>query len=226
MPTSKYINTITCGDATKHIQNIDDSSIDLIVTDPPYGIDLHCQRRNQTQLWDRFHDTKILLTAIVPELYRVLKNNSVMFMFASWKQNWLKAILEKNFIVKSCIVWVKNNWGLGYYTRPQHEFIWMCFKGTPKRFPKAVSDVWHFDRLINPEHPCEKPLKLIHQCVYLASSIDDVVLDPFVGSGTTPLACKMLKRKYIGFELSPKYCKMTNNRLIKIPKNRLEDYTL
>ena len=218
------LNKIYNMDCLKGINQIDNSSIDLILTDPPYGINLHCQRRKQAQLWDRYHDTKILLTAVVPELYRVLKNNSVMFMFASWKQNWLKGILEKQFIVKSCIVWVKNNWGLGYYTRPQHEFIWMCFKGTPKRFPKAVSDVWHFDRLINPEHPCEKPIRLILKMINLASKTDDLILDPFLGSGTTAVGCKMLKRKYIGFELSPQYITMANKRLIQIPNNRLEDF--
>ena len=73
-------------------------------------------------------------------------------------------------------------------------------------------------------HPCPKPTKWAEWLIKRSTNKCDIILDPFVGSGTSCVAAKKLNRHFIGIEISPKYCKIAKHRLANIPKTKLEDY--
>ncbi len=112
------------------------------------------------------------------------------------------------------------------FIRHQTERILLFVKNSRKRFEKGVSnefaknefehstlDIWKINPVTNPIHPCPFPLELAIRCIKLFSYIGDVVLDPFMGSGTVGEACKRLGRRFIGIEKVPKYFNYARNQL-------------
>lgn len=186
--------------------------VDAVVTDPPYGISLVPQRGKTESIANDGRGEAMLLWADTLEALRpVLKDNTAHIFWTRWSEVWTKELLESHMTVKSCLVWVKNNFGIGYYTRPQHEFAWYCHFGKPPRPDAPVSDVWTVPRVQAPVHSCEKPQRLLEMCLELVGGED--VLDPFMGSGTTGVACAKLGRRFIGIELEPKYFDIACKRI-------------
>lgn len=228
------MNKIILGDSLNLIQELEDESIDLIATDPPYLIDYKTNRRTKTDkvrnkegiLVD--HDFKSviqndanpqLITDIMPELYRVLKPDSAMYMFCSMdKVDFFKQEVEKYFNLKNIIIWVKNNHTAGdleaQYAK-KYEMILYANKGRCKINGKRITDVWYFDKVVgkNQVHQNEKPLDLMQEIVLKSSNPGDIVFDPFAGSGTTLFAAKSQGRKYLGYEIDEKYYNLVNGKL-------------
>ena len=210
----KWLNQIIQGDCLEVMRDIPDKSVDSIITDPPYGIDLQPQRGiTQAIEGDKPQEARDLWAKFVPETYRILKDNTASIFFARWSEVWCKEILEQYFTVKACIVWVKNNFGIGYYTRPQHEFIWYCHKGKPPLPQTPQSDVWMEPKVLKPIHSCEKPTGLIERAIGFTSSENSIILDPFLGSGTTAVAALNTGRFFIGIEKEPKYVEIARKRV-------------
>lgn len=211
------INKIHCMDALDGLKQIPDESIDLIITDPPYNINLKPQRgKTKSILNDNLSekDFSFFLNNIFIEIHRVLKKDAFVFVFVGWSTIPIfRNVLDNKFNLKSMPIWVKNNFGIGYYTRPQYEPILFYIKGKKKKLKKPVSDVFKFKKVHRPIHSCEKPVALIEHILKHFSENNDVVLDPFMGSGTTAVACKKNGRNYIGFELEQKYVDIANKRL-------------
>jgi site-specific DNA-methyltransferase (adenine-specific) len=184
-----------------------------VVTDPPYGISLEPQReRTQAIEGDTRRHAKSLLWFSLPYLFEVMPKDSAHFVFSRWSEVWVYSVLSEWLKVKSCIVWRKNLFGIGYHTRPQHEFIFLCHKGEPVPPERPTSDVWDVDRVRAPEHSCEKPVSLLTKCLsYYAAT--QPALDPFMGSGTTLRAAKDLGRKAIGIEIEERYCEVAAGRM-------------
>ena len=202
--------TIYHGDCREIMPQL--GKVDAVVTDPPYGIDLQPQRGlNSPIANDKQEDARQLWSDFVPVCFGLLPDNSSAMFWTGWSEVWTKDTLSKWFTVKSCIVWVKNVWGIGYYTRPQHEFAWYCHKGKPPVLDNPVSDVWNVPRLNAPIHANQKPVELLQRCMLLTGG--ETILDPFMGSGTTLVAAKQLGRKAIGIELEEKYCEIAAKRL-------------
>jgi len=110
---------------------------------------------------------------------------------------------------------------MGYYFRNQYEMILVIDKGKGKYYKRDFSDVQETSLILHSEetHPHQKPLDLILKILEHSSKSNDIVLDPFLGSGTTAVACKMLNRHFIGIEINPEYCKIAEQRLNQIPKS-------
>lgn len=87
-------------------------------------------------------------------------------------------------------------------------------KISKERWLQLSGQVWEFNGIISKEHPAQFPLELPLRCIEGWSFIDDVVLDPFIGLGTTAIACKKMKRNYIGIDISSEYCEITRNKLL------------
>jgi len=215
------LNKIYCMDCLEGLKLIPDESVDLIVTDPPYNINFKPQRdtfdiiENDNMSWDDF-DT--FMSPIIKELYRVLKNNSVAYIFtgfSSSSSSFYKYCIEAGFTVKCQIVWVKNNFGIGYHFRPQHEDCWACFKGNPEKPLKAISSVIHEKKIngVKLVHSCQKPVKLLKILIKQYAKKGAIILDPFMGSGSSAVACKELEMYYIGFEISKEFVDISNERL-------------
>jgi site-specific DNA-methyltransferase (adenine-specific) len=208
---NKKLNLIQ-GDCLEVLKQLPDKSIDLILTDPPYNIDFKPQRGtfgkilNDSMQWDKFEE---FMQPIMNELYRVLKDDSIAFFFTGFSSSsaFYKYAIQAGFTVKHKLIWVKNNFGIGYYVRPQHEEIWFCFKGKPPLPKKAISSVILANKVngIDLEHSCQKPVPLLEHLLKPFSKEGDLILDPFMGSGTTGEASLKNQRRFIGVELEGSY---------------------
>ena len=111
------------------------------------------------------------------------------------------------------VVWDKKNFGMGSNYRNQHELILYAEKGKTKFPSHSTGNVIEFARVVNENHPTEKPVGLIEKIIEASTTESDVVFDPFMGSGTTGVACMNLGRKFIGIEIEPKYFEIACERI-------------
>ena len=211
---------IECGDCLELMKGIPDKSIDLIVTDPPYGINYQSNLRVKSDKFDVLkNDDNDLRFLAYQELERVLKPDCVCIVFASWK-NYNKDFseLDKLFDIKNVIVWWKHGGGIGdlkHTLITDYELAIVCHKGRCKIRGKRDGSVWECNKVAPSKmvHPTQKPLEIIQRLIDKFSDKNDIVLDPFLGSGTTAVACLNTDRHYIGFELDPQYYDIACKRL-------------
>lgn len=206
--------TLYQGDCLDYLRTLPSESVDAIVTDPPYGMNLQPQRQKTKAIrGDVRREAMSLWWATVPVLHRVAKNDTAHFFFGRWSETWAQEVLSQWFTVKGCVVWRKNQWGIGYYLRPQWELIWYCHKGTPPVPVKADSDVWDAKRESSPVHSCQKPVDLLERAVKYVCPTAATVLDPFMGVGTTGVACMRGGYNFIGCEIDPAYFSVAESRI-------------
>lgn len=187
---------------------------DTIVTDPPYGINLVPQRGiTKAIAGDGREEAQELWRATISAAFRQLPDNTAHIFWTGWSETWTKDLLAEWFTVKSCLVWAKNVWGIGYYTRPQHEFAWYCHKGKPPVPETPDSDLWNVPRVQAPIHSCEKPVALLSRCIRLTGG--QTILDPFMGSGTTGVAALKAGKGFIGIEIDEGYFDIACDRIRK-----------
>lgn len=204
--------TLFCGDAREILPHV--PAFDRVVTDPPYGISLAPQRALTKAIAnDGREEAQALWRAVVHEIYPRLPNDSAHIFWTGWSETWTKDLLAEWFTVKSCIVCAKNVWGIGYYTRPQHEFAWYCHKGKPPVPAVPDSDLWSVPKVQAPVHSCEKPVELLSRCIRLVGG--STILDPFMGVGTTGQAALKAGKSFIGIELDPHYFQVACDRIRK-----------
>ena len=219
----RWLNKIICGDCLEIMKQMPDKCVDLMLTDPPYLIGYATNHRK-----DKDHvfcnaimndNNPELVSAVIRESSRLLKDDSAAYWFCSWdKSDWFKKELERHLKVKNMIVWVKNNWTAGDLEAQfgkQYELIFLANKGRCKINGKRLSDVWDFRRVVGEKqfHQNQKPTNLIRRCIEKHSDLGGVILDPFLGSGTTAIAAVQLGRNFIGIEISPEYCRIAEERL-------------
>ena len=193
--------TIYNADCREVLPTLD--KVDLVLTDPPYGMSFQSNRRIEKH-------SKIAGDAFFPldliEMSMGLATRAA-YVFCRWDN------LSDMPPPKSVLAWVKNNWSMGDL-KHEHGRQWeaCCFyamKG--HEFIKRIPDVIARARTGNSLHPTEKPVSLMAELI--ACNVGGTILDPFMGSGTTLRAAKDLRRKCIGIELEEKYCEIAANRL-------------
>lgn len=233
MKIDKIKNTIIQGDSIKVMKKFPDNSIDSIITDPPYNTGM-TKNKNSTRLSNFFNDSYEkneyieLVKKTSNNFYRILKENKAGYIFINWKSLsiWLKYLEKAGFNIKNVIVWNKIIHGLNYqnyaYT---YELIIFFTKGNFSPNNKSIKDkrkgyykdVWDIRRSLNHEkdydHETVKKLEVIRTPIQHSTNKNDIVLDSFLGTGTTAIACKQLERNYIGIELNKKYYKISKKRL-------------
>ncbi len=224
---------IGCGNARELLRAIPDHSVDFVCTDPPYNLGLHSRGNismgwrsdfnNDVADWDReAFDPKEWLV----ELRRVLAPHGNLFAFTSYNLlgRWHE-VFDPEFDTFQLMVWHKTNpapklrragflnacelivccWDAGHtwnFTRQRdmHNFV-----ETPACGGK--------ERTRDPKHPTQKPLVVLRRLIELASRPDDVVLDPFMGVGSTGVAALELGRRFVGFEIDEAYFEAARRRL-------------
>lgn len=199
-----FINKLIVGDCVKIIKDIPDKSIDLVLTDPPYGINLK---------YDLYEDTEDnwykLMDSILPELIRVAK----MVILPSCKIKRLQWIYT-NYPPDWLICWYKGSTGHASYIGFNDWEPHLVYGRTKNRLymhdyfqtrPSYKGGTFN--------HPCPKPVEWATWLIERSTEKEDIVLDPFIGSGTTALACKILNRNYIGIDISEEYIKIAEERL-------------
>jgi len=227
---------LVLGDANHLIQEIEDHSIDLIATDPPYEINF------ENNYWDK--PNGLNWNFLAKEFNRVLKENGSLILFQGWSHVCeTKQVLDQFFTMKNWIIYdrVKGRGAKTNVVSTREDILWYVVNEKNYTFNKvssnivkktsgmgikngniyrALSNVWTDIPPLVPwskervKHPTQKPLALMERIVRVFSNENDVVLDPFMGSGTTAVACKLLNRKCIGFESNYDYYKISQERII------------
>jgi len=207
-----FINKIICGDCLELIKLIPDNSIDCIITDPPYGLNKNGIKNDK--------DLSLFYN-ILPDCYRVLKDDSFFATFFSTK--YLPDLFKNNpfayfwqFVLYCPEGSVRSPIG---FTKYMSCFVFK--KGNPK-LRKWKTDIFKDTpgKMVEPdegfiEHPTPKPKHFIKEIMDMITLEDDLILDPFIGSGSTAVACRQLKRRFIGFEVKEDYCLLANERVAK-----------
>lgn len=199
-----YINKIICGDCLEVMQGIPDGAVDLVLTDPPYGI--HKTDGATGFLKNRGNAAFLFDKRPGPEIINLIRRKT--YQWAIWGGNYLADMLG------SCtapIVWDKKT-GDNYFA--DGEIAWTNFPGTLRiirhQWCGAFKDSERGKQAV---HPTQKPVAIMRWIIDKHSKPNDIILDPFAGSGTTCVAAKQLGRQWIGIEINPDYCKIADERL-------------
>lgn len=239
-------NFFSCGNAIEELTALPESSVDLIVADPPYNLGKDYGNNKDLKAWHEYEEfTKQWLTQSV----RVLKPTGSIYVFMGVRFiSTLFRMMEDDFKL------VFNGWITWHYTQgmgrkrgfsPRHEDILYFTKSEdftfnldgvriPQKYYRERNnmqganpgDVWQFSHVHycsaeREQHPTQKPEALMARMILASSNEGDLVLDPFVGSGTTCRVASVLKRRWLGFDLNPEYIAMSEHR-VKQPFTELD----
>ncbi|MCL1908232.1 MAG: site-specific DNA-methyltransferase [Holophagaceae bacterium] len=233
----EFRNRIVCGDALEVLRTIPTASLDLAVTSPPYNLknstgngmkDGRGGKWKNAELVNGYanHDDNMPHGEYVAwqreclaQLLRIIHDDGAIFYNHKWRvQGGLlqdRADIVSGFPVRQIIVWQRKggiNFNPGYFL-PTYEVIYLIAKPNFKLVSKANAhgDVWEFPQEMNNRHPAPFPVALIDRII--SSTSARIVIDPFMGSGTTAIAAIQNNCDYIGIELSSEYCQMAENRI-------------
>lgn len=221
------VDYIKNGDCIDHIKLLQDQSIDLVLTDCPYKIvSGGCTNKNKNNgIFSKenaangklFSHNEIQFSEWLPEIYRVLKNGSHCYIMINGRNlKQLQTEAEKTgFKFQNILVWIKGNVTPNRYYMNACEFILMLRKGAAKTINnRGCSNVFEIKNKTGKKfHPTEKPIELMKQLIENSTKENEIVLDPFMGSGSTCIAAIETKRHYIGFELDSKYYDIAKMRI-------------
>ena len=204
-------------DCLEGMKRLEDNSVDLIATDPPY-----CIGASSNGIKSSFADLNLMrpfFEQLFSEWQRILKDGGHCYLCTDWRTYpFLYSIIIKYLTVRNLIVWDYDWIKCGNFYRYTHELIIFATNGKSGRdFPKSESDVWRMKCINytdpNKLHQAQKPVELMERMIKNSSSEGDTVLDCFMGSATTAIACLNLNRKFIGFEIDEKYFDIAKKRI-------------
>lgn len=231
--------TIICGNSLDELKKLPDTSVKLIVTDPPYNLNKDYGNNQDNLEFQEYIDfSRNWLT----EARRILTNDGTIYIFMGMRYiSYIFNILEQELKMTF------NSWITWHYTQgigktkgfsPRHDDILMFTKHpknfvfnlddirVPQKFYRSINNmrganpgnVWEFSHMHycnknRKQHPTQKPEGLFERMILTSSDYGDTVLDPFVGSGTALRVCQQLGRSGIGIDINPEYIAMTNERL-------------
>ena len=218
------------GDCLELMKDIPDGSVDLIVTDPPYKITSRGNGGNSGGMFQKkivnkgkvFNNNDISIKDYLGEFYRVLKPQTHCCIMTNNKNitEFLMAVKESDFHFIKNLVWVKDNKIMGQSYMSQFEYIIFLRKGRHKKINNCgESDVLTFpNKKLKDEngkiiHDTEKPVGLMKVLIDNSSQPYDLVLDPFMGIGSTGVACVNTGRNFIGMELDETYFNIAKERI-------------
>jgi adenine-specific DNA-methyltransferase len=210
-PIDTFINRILLGDCVKAMGQMPKESVDLIVTDPPYI----CRFQSRDGRTVANDDRSDWVAPAFTQMYRVLKPDRFCVSFYGWNKVdvFFAAWKAAGFAPVGHLVFTKHYASNERYVAYCHESAYLLAKGHPAKPPMALRDVLDWRYTGNERHPTEKPLMAMMLLVDAFSTPGDIVLDPFVGSGTTAVAAKKLGRRYIGIDLEPVYAAQAQERV-------------
>jgi DNA modification methylase len=207
-----FIDRVICGDCLEVMKKIPDQSIDTIITDPPYGFGRFAGD-------DKKSFMQIIHGAFI-EIKRILKNGGWAFVCSGTGE--LKNLFEAIPLNYQRLLWIYKPADCTFPYRGwllTSEAIALFSNGSPSVLAARIGNYMHdvyIHKAVGQEgvdgHPTVKPLWIIKD---LCSRTMGIILDPFLGSGTTAVAAKSLGRHFIGIEINPDYCKIAENRLVQ-----------
>ncbi|MFC1558261.1 DNA-methyltransferase [candidate division KSB1 bacterium] len=237
------------GDCINLLKELPEKSVNLIFADPPYNLSgknhltvksgkmVSCNKGE----WDVIKDIHLFNELWVKECVRVLKDDGTIWISGTLHNHPSIGVLLKklNLWIINDVIWYKKNGPpLLSKTRlaPSTELIWIASKSKKYFFDyetakilnggKQMRNLWEINtQRHKTKHPTEKPEPLMERIILLGSKEGDVVLDPFIGSGTTGVISKRLKRNFIGFEINKDYYDIAKNRIGIEKENESVTYT-
>ena len=225
------------GDCLELMKDIPDGSVDLVLTDPPYKVTSRGSAGNSGGMLQKninkkgqvFTHNNIDCTEYAPEFFRILKDGSHCYVMTNHINliKMLNTFTECGFHFIKCLIWNKGNKIMGQYYMSQFEYILFFRKGKGKKINHcgtsdilSVSNIKSKDENGKNLHDTEKPVELMQILVTNSSSQGDVVCDPFMGIGSTGIACVNTNRNFIGMELDEHYFEVAKNRIYDTVKNK------
>lgn len=210
LPTVPFLNEVVCSDWETAVKQLPNHCIDLVVTDPPYGMKFQSNRRQELHKSIQNDDNLDWLVGWVKELKRLCKPQAHLYVFCSWHNiDIFKRELGALFNIKNILIWKKNNHGsgdlLGDYA-PQYEMCIFCSSGEKKLNGGRDSNILECRKVPTDNHPTEKPVNLIAYLIEKSSEKGEIVLDTFAGSYSTARAAVETGRNFICFEIDADYC--------------------
>jgi DNA modification methylase len=243
MGNPNWRKCLLCGNSKDIIKRIPDNSIDFILTDPPYNIGQHSTgniplpgrtpMNNDVAEWDHVDFNP---EDWAEEFIRILKPTGNLFIFTSYNQlgRWYNC-LDHRFDTSNFMIWHKTNpapkiFKAGFLN--SCEMIFTCWNKKHTWNFISQREMHNFmespicmrpERLSDPKHPAQKPIKILEKMIQIASNENDIIFDPFMGVGSTGIAAMKLNRKFIGIELDKKYfeasVKRVNEELQRVTNN-------
>ena len=191
--------------------------VDCIITDPPYGMNFKSNHRKQKYKNIKNDNNLDFIEDYFKKCYDVLKEDTHIYCFCSWHNiDKFKIEFEKYFKLKNIIVWEKNNTSMGDLKgsyAPKHEFILYGHKGRRLRNGFRYADIIKANRTNNKLHPTQKPVDLLETFINQSTNKNEIILDGFMGSGSTGVACMNTNRRFIGIELDNNYFNIAKQRI-------------
>lgn len=214
------------------VQTMEDNSVDLIVTDPPYKTTKRGVSKSTTtgglvrselgRQGKIFKHNDIKISEFMPQLYRVLKEGSHCYIMTNHVNlvEMLNVAKECGFHFIKSLIWDKGNKIMGQCYMSQFEYILFFRKGKHKKINYCgTADILSVPNIKSKNeygqnlHDTEKPVELMEILIKNSSNENDVVFDPFMGIGSTGVACKNLQRNFIGIEIDKEYFDIANDRI-------------
>jgi site-specific DNA-methyltransferase (adenine-specific)/modification methylase len=234
------INKVVCEHNLGFLKKLPENSVDLVVTDPPYNISQgkNIRYHGRTLIkefgdWDHGFDPE----PVLKEIKRVLKRNGQIYIFCGTKQiSQYMRILRENWFFRNLLIWYKRN------PAPRiskTNYLFACeyiiyginepckIKDCSFNFTKQneMHNLFITNALQGKErlkdgyksiHPTQKPLEILKKLIEVSSDKGDIVLDPFMGVGSTAHACLLTGRKFLGCDIDPKYVHYANKRIAEV----------
>ena len=229
------IDTIYCGDCIDLMRELPGNSIDLVLTDPPFAIDFKAKRNNYNRTssnvlegYNEIPKEEYLdfSKKWIRQTFRVLKETGSMYVFSGWNnlKDILIAIDDAGFETLNHLIW---KYQFGVFTKKKfvtsHYHVLLVVKNLKRykfnkidHYPEDVLEVKREYWTGEIKTPTKLPTELVKKLMLYSTDEEDLVLDPFMGSGTTAVVSKMLNRHFIGFEIVPAYVEFAKNRLAEV----------
>ena len=211
---------IILGDSIEVLPTLEKKSFDLLLSDPPYGMDFKSGWNNKEKIQnDKIIDTITLFEDVLKESVPLLKDDAHFYLFGNINFiGDIRPIIEKYLNLKNILIWDRKVIGMGDLKSYGNSYdviyfgynkVWKDLNGTRDR------DLLSYSR-IDPAkniHPTEKPLDILEYLIKKSSNENDKILEPFAGGGSTLLACKKLNRFATGVEIEEEYYNLIKNRI-------------
>lgn len=215
-------------DCLEGMQQIPRKYIDMIIVDPPYSTPvITAFGRKKEKNYGDLSIQRNFFMQIKKQFERILKEKRPVFIFCDSKYYPILFEIFYSWQTNQLLIWDKGRIGLGSPFRKQYELIYFVSKEYGLQFNNGItlSDILKCeiipsnDRLVG----SQKPTELLNKLISAFTKEGDIILDCFMGSGTTAISCKQINRHFIGFEINPEYCEIAEKRIKGVPE-RLETF--